>query len=105
VSRHAEAEAVYGHPLQYAYVEGLEYPTGHLVLETGQLDDEAVLYQLRMRGDPLHKLEMHAIYKLEHLHAYRAVIRIERYNRCPTCEQWSPCDVRRRRQQAETPAP
>jgi hypothetical protein len=21
---------------------------------------------------------------------------VERYNRCPTCEQWSPCDVRRR---------
>jgi hypothetical protein len=20
---------------------------------------------------------------------------IERYNRCPTCEQWSPCDVRK----------
>jgi hypothetical protein len=102
MSRYSEAEAVYGHPLQYAVVEGLDYPRGHIVLETEDLDKDAVLHKLRMDDDPLgavdpsYKLSMRAMHMLDHLHAYGSQIRVERYNRCPTDEQWSPCDVRKK---------
>ncbi len=33
-----------------------------------------------------------------------AYLGAERYNRCPTCEQWSPCDVRKAETAAETAA-
>lgn len=62
----AEAEARYGHPLQYALL-GWAY-----VGNTENLDDATVR---ALAEEPFHS--------------------IERYNRCPTCEQWSPCDVRR----------
>jgi hypothetical protein len=65
MSSQEEAEAHYGHPLQYALV-GSAY-----VGNTENLDDDAVY---RLAGVRLP---------------------IERYNRCPTCEQWSPCDKRK----------
>jgi len=86
-----EAERLYGHPLQYAFVKGLQYPHDPLVLETGELDDDAVIRKLRLSGQ---ELSSAATWMLDHLAGYRSQIRIERYNRCPTCEQWSPCDVR-----------
>lgn len=66
MSTYEEAEAFYGHPLQYAHC------TGALVLNTEQMPDEQVRQKVGgTRWD-----------------------RVERWNRCPTCEQWSPCDVR-----------
>jgi hypothetical protein len=82
------------HPLQYAFVEGLQYPMDLIIYGTEQLDDDEVLAALLpyigdMRDDGRQRLT--------HLAAYRAGIRIDRYNRCPTCEQWSPCQARRKR--------
>lgn len=54
------------HPLQYAYC-GNEY-VGH----TENMTDE----QVRKQAGTTFPL-------------------VERYNRCPRCEQWSPCDVRK----------
>lgn len=63
------AEAMFGHPLQYAlvgpqavYVGGTEGKTDAEVLAASSVPYPAT---------------------------------IERYNRCPTCEQWSPCDRRK----------
>jgi hypothetical protein len=89
MSRRSEVEAMYGHPLQYAFVGHLRYPHDPLVLDTENLSDDQVLDKLAMSGDLLHR-EQHM---LAHRQAYR--FDVERYNRCPTCEQWSPCDVRR----------
>lgn len=55
----------YGHPLQYAFV-GRIY-----VYETGNLSDDQVR-DLAGNG----------------------WLPVERFNRCPTCEEWSPCDFR-----------
>jgi hypothetical protein len=66
-----EAEARYGHPIQYALV-GNTY-----IGDTEDVDDITVRqragFSTTSTGGPT----------------------IERYNRCPTCEQWSPCDRRR----------
>ena len=62
------AEALYGHPLQYALVGGV-YVGG-----TQDMDDAAVRAEAGPSGV--------------------AGLTVERYNRCPTCEEWSPCDMR-----------
>lgn len=54
------------HPLQYAFV-GRSYVAG-----TENMSDE----QVRDVAGGVH-------------------LPVERFNRCPTCEQWSPCDVRK----------
>jgi hypothetical protein len=78
------------HPLQYAFVIGLGSPDP-IVYDTEQMDDDQVL-------DALYgKVPMSVEHMLRHRAGYRSQIRIERYNRCPTCEQWSPCDVRKGR--------
>lgn len=59
-------EEVYGHPLQYAFV-GYVYVGG-----TEDASDDDVRNVAGLPG-----------------------IQVERFNRCPTCEQWSPCDVRK----------
>lgn len=66
---YAEAEALYGHPLQYAMVGG----RGIYVGDTENTPDDEV--RRTAEAD--------------------AWMSIERYNRCPTCEQWSPCDLRK----------
>jgi hypothetical protein len=76
------------HPLQYAFVTGLGSPDP-IVYDTEQMDDDRVL-------DALYgKVPANVDHMLRHRAAYRVSIRVERYNRCPTCEQWSPCDVRK----------
>lgn len=62
------AEELFGHPMQYAYIGGI------YVGDTEDASDEDVRRVAGLPGSGLH---------------------VERYNRCPTCEQWSPCDVRR----------
>ena len=54
------------HPLQYAYCRNVYVPN------TEDMSDEDVRRAVGGVGLP-----------------------VERYNRCPVCEQWSPCDVRR----------
>lgn len=66
-----EAEALFGHPLQYAYV-GRTYVAD----SNGYTDDEV----RQIAG-----------------HEGAIGLPVERYNRCPTCEQWSPCKVRKGR--------
>lgn len=68
MSSQEEAEVRYGHPIQYALV-GREY-----IGNTEYLDDDTI----RGLAD-----------------AFPAGLPVERFNRCPTCEQWSPCDRRR----------
>ena len=96
-SRYQAAEETYGHPLQYAFVNGLSYPRSPIALETGELDDDRVLAAMRDHQIKTFGLldNPRALRKLEHLHGYRSEIWLDRYNRCPTCEQWSPCDVRK----------
>jgi hypothetical protein len=89
-ARYEEAEKLYGHPLQYAYVEGSVIYPGRAVMATETLDREAVLDKL-LHDDK--NLNSQQVYVLEH---HYGELRVERYNRCPTCEQWSPCDVRQR---------
>ncbi len=88
---HAEAEARYGHPLQYALVGA----RAHYVGNTENMTDIAIMTAAGQLG----------------------ALTVERYNRCPTCEQWSPCDVRKAEvppgatiepwmvRQADTPTP
>lgn len=64
-------DADFGHPLQYA-VTG--HPHGVTVVGTGNATDETLRNLAKAAG---------------HTGA------IERFNRCPTCEQWSPCSVRK----------
>lgn len=64
-------DADFGHPLQYA-VTG--HPHSVTVVGTGNATDETLRNLAKAAG---------------HTGA------IERFNRCPTCEQWSPCDVRK----------
>lgn len=53
------------HPIQYAFV-------GHIfITNTEGKNDDEVRREARVTGLP-----------------------VERFQRCPTCEQWSPCDVR-----------
>jgi hypothetical protein len=54
-----------GHPLQYAFCGNV------YIGDTENLTDPEVRAKTRQQGA------------------------VDRYNRCPTCEQWSPCDVRR----------
>jgi hypothetical protein len=76
--RRSEAELTYGHPLQYAYC-GESY-VGH----TEDMTDDDV-------RDFIAEVEHRSFYGLP----------VERYSRCPTCEQWSPCDVRRAEEVAQ----
>lgn len=64
------AEALFGHPLQYAYVGKV------LVVHSGDASND----ELRDAAG----VDWEAP--------------IERFSRCPTCEQWSPCDVRKAEQ-------
>jgi hypothetical protein len=80
-SRYAEAEAKWGHPLQYAYIG--TGPHDPMVVGTEDQSDEQVRARVAAQG-------MGAV--------------VERYNRCPTCEQWSPCDVRAARETARLSA-
>ena len=66
MSSNAEAEALYGHPLQYAMI-GRTY--------VGYTEDRTDAQVLASAGMPDIGLP------------------VERFNRCPTCEQWAPCDV------------
>jgi len=65
----AMAERTYGHPLQYALVGALAVYVG----TAGAMTDDEIRAAVPGIG---------------------ASAKVERYNRCPTCEQWSPCDVR-----------
>lgn len=60
------AEALFGHPLQYAYVGRV------LVVNSGDVSNE----------------------ELRDIAGVDWYVPVERFSRCPTCEQWSPCDVR-----------
>jgi hypothetical protein len=82
------------HPLQYAIVEGLQYPMDPIIYGTEKLDDDAVISHLLL---VVSQLTMAGQYRLIHLAGYRSTIRVIRFDRCPTCEQWSPCDVRKAR--------
>lgn len=65
----------WGHPLQYA-VTG--HPHSVTVVGTGNATDEQIRKLIEQTyGMPLPAMP------------------IERFNRCPTCEQWSPCSVRK----------
>jgi hypothetical protein len=65
----------YGHPLQYA-VTG--HPHSVTVVGTGNATDEQIRKMIEQTyGMPLPAMP------------------IERFNRCPTCEEWSPCSVRK----------
>lgn len=64
-----------GHPLQYAFVHRT------FVNNTDELNDE----QVRERAGLPHSM-----------------MAVERFNRCPTCEQWSPCDARKASTNAES---
>jgi hypothetical protein len=86
------------HPLQYAFVDGLQPPHAPMVYGTQDLDDEQVLDRiLEWAGEhPTGGLSDVALYKLQHRDGYRREIHVDRYNRCPVCEQWSPCIQRKR---------
>lgn len=64
----AEAERLWGHPLQYAHV-------GRVMVNNSERMSDA---EVRAAAGP----------------AGASGLPIERTNRCPTCEQWSPCDAR-----------
>lgn len=80
------------HPLQYAFIGGLPYT----VISEG-LDDDGVIGSLLASGQDAvgRSLDEESRFMLEHLDAYRPLICIERYSRCPECEQWAPCDIRK----------
>lgn len=80
------------HPLQYAFIEGLQYPKDPIVYGTEALDKQGVLELLLPVAG---QLRSDGRQRLLHLLAYDSEIRVTRYNRCPTCEQWAPCAVRK----------
>jgi hypothetical protein len=67
----AEIEQIHGHPLQYAFVG---WGRGTYIPNTEHMTDNEVRRAVGVENEQP----------------------VERYNRCPTCEQWSPCDVRQR---------
>jgi hypothetical protein len=84
------------HPIQYAIVDGLQYPASPVVYGTEALDKSGVCRRLLVWAERNPgSLTEAALYRLRHLQGYLPEIRVERFNRCPACEQWSPCDVRR----------
>jgi hypothetical protein len=69
---------VSGHPLQYAVVYGPGLgPFGTVRYDTDRLSDAEIAHDLHPDAPGLAR-----------------DVRVHRYDRCPTCEQWSPCDVR-----------
>ena len=60
--------STFGHPLQYALCARV------YVGDTENMSDEDVRRAAAVE---------------------RTGLPVERYNRCPTCEQWSPCDARK----------
>lgn len=79
MNTYEEAEAIYGHPLQYALVG---FHCNIYVGDTEHMDDRAVRQAAATKWDVPDRAWEYGP--------------IERFNRCPTCEQWSPCDVRKR---------
>ncbi len=73
-------EDYYGHPLQYALV-------GYLTTYVGNTEDMSD-QQVRQAAFGAGTRDNWSI--------------VERYNRCPPCEQWSPCDVRKMSETAVT---
>jgi hypothetical protein len=61
------------------------------------LDDDQMLRCLLADGQDLLGRPLGATvrYMLEHLDGYRDSIRVQRYDRCPDCEQRAPCDIRK----------
>ena len=90
MSRYTEAEAAYGHPLQYAMVAGGGLREAYIA-GTEHLTDDQVLDKLRAAHDDSSAAQI--VHALDHRPAH--IFYIERYDRCPTCEQWSPCTMRR----------
>src|SRR3954468_22783595 len=74
--QHAQS-ALSLHPVQYAIITGPGFPRWGAV----KYNTEHLTHADFTRGMPP---------------GLAADVRIERYNRCPNCEQWSPCDVRQR---------
>lgn len=66
-----------GHPLQYATVEVAGRP--FTVCGTERLSDDEI---------------RHAAAKMRRVSADQVSFAGERFNRCPACDQWSPCDGR-----------
>lgn len=98
MTRYDEAEALWGHPLQYAFVQHVGYPHNPMLVNTENMTDEQVCAALSSRGKDDHDRELLPHERQQLGRPQVNGLRTERYNRCPTCEQWSPCDVRKREQ-------
>jgi len=84
------------HPLQYAFVlRTVAYPHDPVLNGTERMTDEQVFAALARRGkdSPGRELPDPVRHQLSHAKGYW--LRTERYNRCPACEEWSPCHVRK----------
>lgn len=96
MSSRAEAEKLWGHPLQYTFVlHTVAYPHDPMLAETGDMTDEQVFRTLAERGKDSAGRELTSQVQHQLAHPAGYLLRTERFNRCPTCEQWSPCDVRK----------
>lgn len=82
------------HPLQYAFAEGTCARSAPVLNGTQGMTDEQVFAELARRGEDSlgRKIPQLALMQLQHPAGYG--LRTERYDRCPACEQWSPCRVR-----------
>lgn len=96
MSRRDEAEALWGHPLQYAFVQNCGYPHNPMLAHTENMSDAQVFAALASRGKDDNGRELLPRERQQLARPGPNFLRTERYNRCPTCEQWSPCDVRKR---------